>query len=145
VADFSSDLPVLGTPTISGLNPADHQFSGAAFRNSLSEMEIEQLDLSGYFDINDRQTLDFGVMLSETNNRTAYGENQYADWGGLGTPEDVPDDLFTTTTSRPWPPCASRSAGPLRERRIHSPTTSGRRKRPPPLTCNGCGISIWVT
>jgi TonB-dependent receptor len=97
VADFSSDLPVLGTPTISGLNPADHQFSGAAFRNSLSEMEIEQLDLSGYFDINDRQTLDFGVMLSETNNRTAYGENQYADWGGLGTPEDIPDDLFTTT------------------------------------------------
>jgi TonB-dependent receptor len=58
-------------------------------------MEIEQLDLSGYFDINDRQTLDFGVMLSETNNRTAYGENQYADWGGIGTPEDIPDDLFT--------------------------------------------------
>ena len=94
-ADFTEDLPVLSTPTISGLTPADHQFSGAAFRNSLSEMDIEQLDLSGYFDINDRQTLDFGVMLSETNNRTAYGENQYADWNGVGTPEDVPDDLFT--------------------------------------------------
>ena len=95
VANFSNDLPVLGTPTISGLTPADHQFSGAAFRNTLSRMEIEQLDLSGYFDINDQQSLDFGVMLSETNNRTAFGENQYADWGGKGTPEDVPDDLFT--------------------------------------------------
>jgi TonB-dependent receptor len=95
-ADFRQDLPVLSTPTISGLNPADHQFSGAAFRNTLSEMEIEQLDLSGYFDINDRQSLDFGVLLSETNNRTAFGENQYADWGGVGTPEDVPDNLFTT-------------------------------------------------
>jgi len=94
-ANFRNDLPVLGTPTISGLNPADHQFSGAAFRNTLSDMEIEQLDLSGYFDINDRQTLDFGVMLSETNNRTAFGENQYADWGGVGSPEDVPDNLFT--------------------------------------------------
>ena len=94
-ADFTQDLPVLGTPTISALNPADYQFSGAAFRNTLSEMEIEQLDLSGYFDINDQQTLDFGVLLSETNNRTAFGENQYADWGGVGTPEDIPDDLFT--------------------------------------------------
>jgi TonB-dependent receptor len=92
--DFRTDLPVISTPTISGLNPADHQFSGAAFRNSLSEMEIEQLDLSGYFDINDRQTLDFGILLSETNNRTAYGENQYANWGGVGSPEDVPDDVF---------------------------------------------------
>jgi len=97
VADFTNDLPVLGTPTLSSLSPADHLFSGAAFRNSLSEMEIEQMDLSGYFDINDQQTLDFGVLLSETNNRTAYGENQYADWGGIGTPEDIPDDLFTTT------------------------------------------------
>jgi len=94
-ANFRNDLPVLGTPTISGLTPADHLFSGAAFRNTLSDMEIEQLDLSGYFDINDRQTLDFGVLLSETNNRTAFGENQYADWGGVGTPADVPDDLFT--------------------------------------------------
>ena len=96
-ANFSADLPTLSTPTISGLNPADHQFSGAAFRNTLSDMEIEQLDLSGYFDINDRQSLDFGILLSETNNRTAFGENQYADWGGVGTPEDVPDDLFTVT------------------------------------------------
>jgi TonB-dependent receptor len=92
--DFRADLPVISTPTLSGLTPADHQFSGAAFRNSFSRMEIEQLDLSGYFDINDRQSLDFGILLSETNNRTAYGENQYADWGGVGSPEDVPDDVF---------------------------------------------------
>jgi TonB-dependent receptor len=96
-ADFTQDLPVLSTPTISSLNPADHQFSGAAFRNTLSEMDIQQLDLSGYFDLNDEQTLDFGVLLSETKNRTAFGENQYADWGGVGTPQDVPDDVFTTT------------------------------------------------
>jgi len=93
-ANFRNDLPVLGTPTVSGLNPADHEFSGAAFRNTLSDMEIEQLDLSGYFDINDRQTLDFGIMLSETNNRTAFADNQYADWDAPWSPEDIPDDLF---------------------------------------------------
>jgi len=96
-ADFSQDLPVIGTPTISGLTPSDHEFSGAAFRNSLSKMEIDQLDLSGYFDLNDRQTLDFGVLLSDTNNRTAFGENQYANWDAPWSPEDVPDNVFTTT------------------------------------------------
>ncbi len=96
-ADFSQDLPVLSTPTISNLTPSDHEFSGAAFRNTLSDMEIEQLDLSGYYDLNDRQSLDFGVLLSETNNRTAFGENQYADWGGPWSPEDVPDNVFSTT------------------------------------------------
>ena len=100
-ADFSNDLPVISTPTISGLTPADHEYSGAAFRNAYSRMEIEQLDLSGYFDINDRQTLDFGVLLSETNNRTAYGEVQYADWGGPWSPEDVPDDVFPAPTCLP--------------------------------------------
>jgi TonB-dependent receptor len=96
VSDWRNDLPVISTPTISELNPADHQFTGAAFRNTLSEMEIEQLDLSGYFDITDTQSLDFGVMLSETNNRTAFGENQYATWNQTAfSPDDIPDDVFT--------------------------------------------------
>jgi TonB-dependent receptor len=95
-SNFREDLPVLFMSNASSLDPSQHQFSGAAFRNTLSRMEIEQLDLSGYFDINDRQSLDFGVMLSETNNRTAFGENQYANWNGVGTtPDDIPDDLFT--------------------------------------------------
>jgi len=71
------------------------RLTGASFRNSLSEMDIDQIDLSGYFDINDRQTLDFGVTLTESNNRTAFSDAFYPDWGGVGTPEDVPDDLFT--------------------------------------------------
>jgi len=97
-ADFTQDMPVLGNNTFSSLTPADHQFSGATFINTLSEMEIDQLDLSGYWDINDTQSLDFGILLSETDYRTAFGENQYANWNGLGivgTPEDIPDDLFT--------------------------------------------------
>ena len=91
--DYTEDFPVLSAEQ--PLVASQHQFSGAAFRNSFSEMKIEQLDLSGYFDINDRQSLDFGVVLTETKNRTAFQDTQYPDWAGLGTPEDVPDDLFT--------------------------------------------------
>ena len=100
-ADYSEKFPVLSANLEGGqLDPSRHQFSGAAFRNSLSEMKIKQLDLSGYFDINDTQSLDFGVNLIETKNRTAFVDNQYPEWAGIGTPEDIPDDLFTPSDVR---------------------------------------------
>ncbi len=93
--DYSADFPVMSAER--PLDASEHQFSGAAFRSSYSEMKIDQLDLSGYFDINDRQSLDFGVVLTETKNRTAFKDTQYPNWNGVGvgTPEDIPDDLFT--------------------------------------------------
>ena len=93
--DYSAPFPVMSAEQ--PLNPANHQFSGAAFRSALSEMEIDQLNLSGYFDINNQQSLDFGVTLTDTNNRTAFRDTQYANWNGVGvgTPEDIPDELFT--------------------------------------------------
>jgi TonB-dependent receptor len=95
-ADYTEKFPVLSADLEGGgLDASRHQFSGAAFRNSLSEMKIDQLDLSGYFDINDTQSLDFGVNFIETKNRTAFVDNQYPEWAGIGTPEDIPDDVFT--------------------------------------------------
>lgn len=95
-ADYTEKFPVLTADLEGGqIDPSRHQFSGAAFRNSLSKMKIDQLDLSGYFDINDTQSLDFGVNLIKTKNRTAYVDNQYPEWAGIGTPDDIPDDLFT--------------------------------------------------
>lgn len=94
-ADYTEKFPVLSADLEGGgLDPSRHLFSGAAFRNSLSEMKIDQLDLSGYFDINDTQTLDFGVNFIKTKNRTAFVDNQYPEWAGIGTPEDIPDDVF---------------------------------------------------
>jgi TonB-dependent receptor len=95
-ADYTEKFPVLSADLEGGvLDPSRHLFSGAGFRNSLSNMEIDQLDLSGYFDINDTQTLDFGVNFIETKNRTAFVDNQYPEWNGIGTAEDIPDDVFT--------------------------------------------------
>jgi TonB-dependent receptor len=93
--DFSTPFPVMSLDMPNGLVASDFRLTGASFRNSLSEMDIDQIDLSGYWDINDRQTLDFGVTLTESDNRTAFSDTFYPDWGGLGTPEDVPDDIFT--------------------------------------------------
>jgi TonB-dependent receptor len=93
--DFTTPFPVWSNDSPTGLRAEDMRFTGASFRNSLSEMDIDQLDLSGYFDINDRQTLDFGVTLTETDNRTARSDAFYPEWGGIGTPEDIPDDMFT--------------------------------------------------
>jgi TonB-dependent receptor len=92
--DFTAPFPVmsLGSP---GLDASGMRFTGASFRNTLSEMTIDQIDLSGFWDINDTQTLDFGVTLTESDNRAAFADTFYPTWGGTGTPEDIPDDMFT--------------------------------------------------
>ncbi len=100
--DYTNEFPVLSyeLPGDGGLDPSQHIFSGAAFRSALSKMEIEQGDLSGYFDLNESMTLDFGVTLTETKNRTAFRDNQYADWGGLPDLGFIPEDVFRVTDIR---------------------------------------------
>lgn len=93
--DFSQDFPVLHIETPNGqLDPSLMLTGGASFRNSYMKAEIDQLDLSGYYDINDTQSLDFGVTSTEVNNRSAFSNVQYDNWGGIGSPDDYPDELW---------------------------------------------------
>lgn len=93
--DFSQDFPVVSIATPGGtLDSSKRVISGAAFRNSYMKSEIDQIDLSGYFDINDTMSLDFGVTATEVNNRSAYSVVQYDSWGGFGSPDQFPDELW---------------------------------------------------
>ncbi|MCU0989415.1 MAG: TonB-dependent receptor [Xanthomonadales bacterium] len=93
--DFSQDFPVLHIETPDGqLDPSLMLTGGASFRNSYMKAEIDQLDLSGYYDIDDTQSLDFGVTSTEVNNRSAFSNVQYDNWGGIGSPDDYPDELW---------------------------------------------------
>ncbi|MEE4219227.1 MAG: TonB-dependent receptor [Xanthomonadales bacterium] len=94
-ADYSSDFPVLIMETPNGqLDPSAMLTGGASFRNSYMKSEVEQLDLSGYWDMNDTMTLDFGVTGTEVNNRSAFSNVQYDNWGGIGSADDYPDELW---------------------------------------------------
>lgn len=93
--DFSQDFPVVSIATPGGtLDPSKRVISGAAFRNSYMKSEVDQIDLGGYFDMNETMSLDFGVTSTEVNNRSAYSVVQYDSWGGFGSPDQFPDNLW---------------------------------------------------
>lgn len=94
--DFSEDFPVLSmaTPNNSGLDASQMLTGGASYRNSYTKSEVDQLDLSGDFAINDTMSLDFGYTNTKVKNRSAFSNVQYDDWGGKGSPADYPDDVW---------------------------------------------------
>jgi TonB-dependent receptor len=93
--DFSQDFPVVSIEVPGGnLDPSVMLTGGASFRNSFMRSEVDQLDLSGYFDMSDTMSLDFGITATEVNNRSAYSLVQYDNWGGIGSPDQYPDDLW---------------------------------------------------
>jgi TonB-dependent receptor len=95
--DWSADLPALGLDFLAGttsLDPTQHLITGSSFRNGLSDAQILQARIDGSFDFNDSFSLDFGVMTTEVDNRSAFSNVQNNTWGGAGTPADFDDSNF---------------------------------------------------
>ncbi|MEG3179518.1 TonB-dependent receptor [Sphingomonas sp. LT1P40] len=101
--DFTKDLPVLSytmQPGINPLNAALANATGNSFRNAYFKDEIDQVQLSGRYDHDGDflDSIDFGFSYVNNRVRSAYGFNQNDTWGGLGTPADLPDDLYEVVT-----------------------------------------------
>ena len=81
---------------VNGLDPALMSTSGSSLRNSFMKSEIDQLQFRGnyYFDEGIITSIDFGLSGIEVKNRSAYSVAQRDTWGGYGSPEDYPDDIF---------------------------------------------------
>lgn len=97
--DYSQDLPVMDisyADGVSGLDPARMMTSGTSFRNSFMKSEIDQVQFRGnyYLDEGIVTSIDFGLSAIEVQNRSAYSVAQRDTWGGYGSPEDYPDDIF---------------------------------------------------
>lgn len=103
--DLSKDMPVLGLDLTSGqtgLNPSLAEMSGSSFRNGLTDAEIFQTRLSGHFDFDEDYSLDFGVVATDVDNRTAFANVQQNDWGAAQTdPSDFDDDSFWVDNKSP--------------------------------------------
>jgi TonB-dependent receptor len=112
-ADFSQDFPVMSVVMPGGaINPAMMQVTGSSFRNSYMLAEIQQGRLDGHFDINESSRLDFGVGLTEVNNRSAFSNVQQDSWGGATNPGDYPDELWRPDTVRQYFDNISGSSNP---------------------------------
>ena len=102
--DFSGDFPILQIdlpPGLTGVDRTKMLLTGRSFRNSYMRSEIEQTRVSGFFDFSDESSLDFGVVATGVDNRSAFSNVQTDSWGGFGSAADYPDDIWGTVESVP--------------------------------------------
>ena len=89
--DYRSEIPVTTVNMADPLSPDDMQITGSVFANSWAEMNIEQTQFSGAFDLTDTLTLDFGVAHTDIDNfeagsivqRNTWGQNQASAYGSI--------------------------------------------------------------
>ncbi|WP_439102977.1 TonB-dependent receptor [Congregibacter sp.] len=87
------DLPVLALELSDPLSPDDMIVTGSVFTNQISEMDIEQARFEGNyaFDVGFVESVDFGVAMTEVNNRSAQSVVQRDAWGGVTQPGAIAD------------------------------------------------------
>jgi TonB-dependent receptor len=105
-ADFTGDFPVISVALPAGqagISQSLMQVTGSSFRNSLTRAEVEQAQLKGKFKFSEDSRLDFGVGLTEVNNRSAFANVQSDNtWGGIPgiTPDNYADELWLPNNVR---------------------------------------------
>ncbi|UTA47169.1 TonB-dependent receptor [Simiduia sp. 21SJ11W-1] len=80
---FDSDLPILELGLANPLSPDDMQITGSVFTNNQSKMDIQQTKFAGtyaFIDSSIVESIDFGIELSEVNNRSASSVIQRDTW-----------------------------------------------------------------
>jgi len=76
--DLSGDFPILNmklAPGVDKIGPEHLRATAAQFANNVSHSEIEQFQASGSFRFADYQALDFGLALTDVDNRMSRGAN----------------------------------------------------------------------
>ena len=87
--DYSNEVPVTNIGLADPLSPDDMQITGSVFANSWAEMNIEQTQFSGIFDLTDTLSMDFGLTHTDIENfeagsivqRNTWGQNQASAYG----------------------------------------------------------------
>ncbi|MEE4109180.1 MAG: TonB-dependent receptor [Halieaceae bacterium] len=88
---FGNDLPILDVALSGPLDPNDMIVAGSVFTQEVARMEIQQAKFAGRFDFNEMSHIDFGVQITEVDNRSALSTVQRDTWGGVTQPGDIAD------------------------------------------------------
>lgn len=96
--DFTNDIPVLELgfqDPFTGIDPSRMISTGSVFSNSYIKTEIDQFQVNGRYEF-DRfiDSVDFGVSATNNKVRSAFANAQRDTWGGVGSADDLPDDIF---------------------------------------------------
>ena len=91
------DMPVMlldlnsGGETNRPLYKNDMIITGSTFTNDAALMNIEQSKFSGTWDFSDQSSIDFGVQISDVDNKAVSNFVQLNNWGGSTNPGDLAD------------------------------------------------------
>ncbi len=90
---FGNDLPILELGLNDPLSPDDMIVTGSVFAADSARMDIDQTTARGTyeFDLDFIESIDFGIQLTETNNRSAGAVVQRDAWGGVTQPGAIAD------------------------------------------------------
>ncbi|MEE4164053.1 MAG: TonB-dependent receptor [Woeseiaceae bacterium] len=90
---FGNELPILELGLNNPLTPDDMIVTGSVFINEQSKMDIDQARLSGSFEFDAGfvESVDFGVQLTEVDNRAVFANVQRDAWGGVTQPGAIAD------------------------------------------------------
>lgn len=97
---FGGELPVLELGLNDPLSPDDMIVTGSVFVNEFSRMDIDQLELSGNYEFDSGfvESIDFGIQLTEVDNRAAGSVVQRDAWGGVTQPGAIADLMTPFST-----------------------------------------------
>lgn len=100
-ADFTQDFPVLG---IVGADfaRAGQQVTGSTFQNGYMKGEVEQAQAKGSLKLFEASELNFGLALTEQNNRSAFSNQQRETWGGATSAADYPSSVWHQESLRQY-------------------------------------------
>lgn len=90
---FGGDLPILELELARPLSANDMIVTGSVFDNKATKMEIEQTTVRGTYELNDASSVDFGVQLTNVDNRSQFANVQRDTWGGTTQPGQIADLL----------------------------------------------------
>ena len=97
------DMPVMlldlnsGGETNRPLYKNDMIITGSTFSNDAALMNIEQTKFSGTWDFSDESSIDFGVQLSDVDNKAVSNFVQLNNWGGSSNPGDLADIVIRSS------------------------------------------------
>lgn len=98
---FGKELPVLELGLANPLSPNDMIVTGSVFTNNLADMGIQQTRLGGTWDVQAEaiEGIDFGIQLTEVDNRAAGSVVQRDAWGGVTQPGAIADLLTSASAA----------------------------------------------
>ncbi|TLU66845.1 TonB-dependent receptor [Thalassotalea litorea] len=83
--DFSGALPVLAVKGSETLSPELMEVAGSWFRNDRTDIELDQAQWNGSYDMDEFGSIDFGAAyMNASNHRREAPQIQRDDWGGMG-------------------------------------------------------------